>query len=78
MSPKHQNKPSFQICLMQVAGKYKIARCLYIFNIISRKCVKRKMSVDSLQMQLKKDIIHSFMFITFIIIKVISNVCEKS
>ncbi len=36
------------------------------------------MSVDSLQRQLKKYIIHSFMFIPFIIIKVISNVCEKS
>lgn len=35
------------------------------------------MSVDSLQMQKKKDIMHGFVFITFIIIKVIRNVCEK-
>lgn len=45
VSPKQQNKPSFQMWFTQVAGKYKIAqRCLYILNIIRRKYVKIKAS----------------------------------
>lgn len=68
-SLNQQNKPSFQIWLMQVAGKYKIAwLCLYTFNIISRKYVKRKVSVYHFEMQLKiHNIMHSFKSIVKII-----------